>query len=339
MGAFAGRLTVLRFEPLEVELRALFQGCGVYDLGWRARIAVRGEDRLRWLNGMVTNTVQQLAEGEGNYSFFLNAQGRIQGDAFVYRRAKELLLDTTAEQVKPLMAHLDRFIIMDDVTLEDAGETSSGIGLAGPEVARVLTEAGLDVPTAADSIRFATSEWEGAEITVVALPDLLTPQFQILCPPEQVEKLWQRLEYGDAQKCGIEAVEALRILEGLPRFGVDMGDRDLPQETGQTRALNFNKGCYLGQEIVERIRSRGAVHRALRQFSLTGEVPALPADLTAGGKTVGRLTSAVSVPTVSGPASYALGIIRGEAVISGDPLTYNGGEAAVLDRPPAVVFS
>jgi folate-binding protein YgfZ len=340
LSAFAGRLTATQFLPLEGELHSMLQGCGIYDLGWRARIAVRGEDRLRWLSGMVTNAVQQLDEYAGNYSFFLNAQGRIQGDAFIFRDADQLLLDTSADQIEPLLAHLDRFIIMDDVTLEGLACESSSIGLAGPQAAAVLAGIGIATPDvhAESPMRFHAIEWDGIELTVIAQHGLLAPQFEITCPAADIGRLWQRLLGAGAQPCGIRAVEALRILDGLPRYGVDIIDRDLPQETSQTRALNFNKGCYLGQEIVERIRSRGAVHRALRQFSLRGEAPSLPADLVAGGKGVGKLTSAVSLVTASGPATYALGIVRLDGASRGETLTYNGGEAQVLDRPPSIVL-
>jgi folate-binding protein YgfZ len=339
--AFAGRLIARQFQHLEQELRSLLQDCGVFDLGWRSRIIVRGEDRLRWLSGMVTNGVQQLDAHGGNYSFFLNAQGRIQGDAFVYRGVEELLLDTTADQVGPLMAHLDRFIIMDDVTLEDLSQQSSAIGLAGPEAARMLAQIGVVGPEVSSGkpIRFHPVDWNGIELIVIAFQGLLTPQFEVICPAVHLGNLWQRLLDAGAQSCGIDAVEALRVVEGMPRYGVDITDRDLPQETSQTRALNFTKGCYLGQEIVERIRSRGAVHRALRQLSLRGKVPSLPIDLMAGGKIMGRITSAVSLVTASGPAAYALGIVRLDGASKGETLTYNGGEAQILDRPATIVFS
>ncbi|MGI8770866.1 MAG: hypothetical protein ACR2JE_05475, partial [Acidobacteriaceae bacterium] len=105
-GAFSGR---------ECELHALLGGTGIFDRGYRARIEVRGEDRSRWLNGMLTNNVQDLALGEGNYNFVLNAQGRIQGDCQTFRLADRLLLETDRNQVPALLAHLDHFIIMDDV--------------------------------------------------------------------------------------------------------------------------------------------------------------------------------------------------------------------------------
>jgi len=332
MTVFAGTSTAAQFGPLDGEISALLKGWGVFDLGWRGQIEVRGEDRLRWLSGMTTNAVQQLPEGEGNYSFFLNAQGRIQGDVFIYREAGRLVLDTSADQVGPIMAHLDRFIIMDDVVLGDQREEFTGIGLAGPQASPSIKALGLpELEISAGSpIRFASAQLGPSELTLVAFHGPLSNQYAIYASPEAVISLWQRLLDAGATACGVRAIEGLRVLEGLPRYGVDLGDRDLPQETGQTRALNFSKGCYLGQEIVERVRSRGAVHRTLRQFHVEGVAPQLPASLKVNDTVIGKLTSLVSLAG----KNYGLGIVRSDAVNGGMPLTYNGGVAIALDRPP-----
>ena len=312
-------------------------GCGVYDLGWVTHIAVRGEDRLRWLSGMVTNAVQQLPEGQGNYSFLLNAQGRIQGDAFVYHDTDHLVLAIDTDQEHKILAHLNHYIIMDDVELEGLCPQFESIGLAGTEAADVLQRLGLSVPELPlDATAMIHHQWlEGSAVTIVRVKMGETPRYEIWAKPAEIPGIWKQLIAGGAQPCGLDAVEALRILEGIPRYGIDLADRDLPQETSQTRALNFNKGCYLGQEIVERIRSRGAVHRSLRQFQLSGPLPSLPADLHAGDTAIGKLTSAVEIPWDGGNAIFAMGIVRTEALTRSDLLTYNGGTAVLLDRPPA----
>ena len=336
--AMAGRLTPLLFAPLADELRAFTRGCSIYDLGWMTHIAVRGEDRLRWLSGMVTNTVQQLEEGEGNYSFLLNAQGRIQGDVRVFREAEQLILAMEADRAARILAHLDTFIIMDDVTLENCGEQVSSIGIAGPTALELLGRFGVAPPalTASADAAFHRSRLCGIPIQIATIQSGETLRHEIWSDSSMLATLWGHLLTVGAQPCGLDAVEAWRILGGVPRYGVDINDRDLPQETSQARALNFTKGCYLGQEIVERIRSRGAVHRALRQFQLSGELPALPADLTAAGMSIGRLTSAVTVASPAGEAIYAMGIVRTEAITRGEPLTYNGGTAVPIDHPPAL---
>jgi len=130
-------------------------------------------------------------------------------------------------------------------------------------------------------------------------------------------------------------VDAFRIAEGIPAFGIDMVERDLPQETSQMRALHFSKGCYLGQEIVERIRARGNVHRHLRQFELTGSVPAGGAELTSeSGVICGHITSAAELKLASGSRVFALGMLKGEAEARNLPLAYGGGTARILASAP-----
>ena len=144
--------------------------------------------------------------------------------------------------------------------------------------------------------------------------------------------LWDVLLAAGAIPCGINAAEALRVLEATPRYGVDLGERYLPQETSQTRALHFAKGCYLGQEIVERIRSRGQVHRRLAQFTLSSEPATLPLELTAAGESapVGRITSTA----LYNGTRYGLGIVRDEAIQRHPVVDYPGGTATVLIHPP-----
>ena len=127
---------------------------------------------------------------------------------------------------------------------------------------------------------------------------------------------------------GAASLEALRIAEGIPAYGIDIAERDLPQETSQMRALHFSKGCYLGQEIVERIRSRGSVHRHLRPLELFGPVPAAGAELTLeDGAVAGQITSAAELPFTDGRRVFALGMIRGEAELRNQSFAYAAGEA------------
>ncbi len=153
------------------------------------------------------------------------------------------------------------------------------------------------------------------------------PRCQIWSTPEAVDTLRMELTNLGAVEVGPEALEALRVLEGTPLFGKDIRDRDLPQETAQTRALHFSKGCYLGQEIVERIRSRGNVRRSLTSFSLIGDVPALPATLEADGNPAGELTSVATLPDGT---HLALGYARHEALERNLPLLYPGGRATPI---------
>jgi folate-binding protein YgfZ len=329
-------LTPRVFDGLAGEMDSLLHSAGVSDLGWRGKILVTGSDRLRWLNGMVSNTVQSLPDGEGNYSFLLSVQGRIQGDGYVYRRAGDLLLDTGLDQIPALMRHLDHFIIMDDVELADVSHQWTALSLAGPGAPRVLATLGFaPSPSSVGNARLFSARIGEVPCTIVEAYHVAVPRFELWFAPEHVLAVWETLQAAGATPCGVEAMEALRVLEATPLYGVDLNDRDLPQETGQARALNFSKGCYLGQEIVERIRSRGKVNREFRQFALQGAQPAqLPTDLRSGEQSVGRITSTASL---SGTGLVGLGFIRVEVVERNAEIAYDGGVATALAAPPEVL--
>jgi folate-binding protein YgfZ len=333
----SGALTPRVFDGVPGEMDSLLHSAGVSDLGWRGKILVTGSDRLRWLNGMVSNTVQSLPEGEGNYNFLLSVQGRIQGDGYVYRRPNDLLLDTGLDQVPALMRHLDHFVVMDDVELADVSAQWTALSLAGPQASHVLATLGLPAPaSAAVNPRFTSARIGEVPCLVVEAYRVSVPSYELWFAPEQVLAVWETLQAAGANPCGLEATETLRVMEATPLYGVDLNDRDLPQETTQARALNFSKGCYLGQEIVERIRSRGKVNRQFRQFALQGAVPShLPIDLQSGEQPVGRITSTATVLSTGKQQVLALGFIRVEAIESHAKITYDGGVASVLATPPS----
>jgi folate-binding protein YgfZ len=288
---------------------------------------------------MLTNNIQGLAESAGNYSFVLNAQGRILGDCDTYSLADHLLVVTDRSQIPALMAHFDHFIIMDDVALEDISSTRTALGLAGPLAPQLLAALGVTLPASTPG-----SHWL-MQTRICGVPVQLTaqltggyagqsPRFELWCASESVRMLWDVLLAAGAVPCGLRAAEALHVLEATPRYGIDMTDRYLPQETSQTRALHFAKGCYLGQEIVERIRSRGAVHRRLAQFTLSSEPASLPLELTAAADNAvaGRITSTARY----NGTRYGLGVVRSEAVERQPALDYPGGTATLVTHSPFV---
>jgi folate-binding protein YgfZ len=336
LSIYAGSLTPRFFSAIQHELTAALSAVACFDLGYRSRIRITGEDRLRWLNGMVSNAIQTLPEGQGNYNFILNAQGRIQGDGYIYRRADDLLLDTDRSQTARLLAHLDHFIIMDDVELQTLDEITTGIGLFGPGAEKLLASLGLNI-SSQQPLNFVEVALAGTPATLVHTYGNLRPRFELWFHPEHTLTIWHTLLSAGATPIGVDAVEGLRVLEGTPRFGIDISDRHLPQETAQARALNFTKGCYLGQEIVERIRSRATVHRTVRQFRVNGAAPVAPVDLHAEGSqsaSIGQLTSIaeVSVPEFQG--TLAIGSIRTEVLERKSIVSYKGGTLTVLDHPP-----
>ncbi len=316
-----------------LQLTALLHGAGVSRLDGTGWIRVTGGDRSRWLNGMTTNAVEQLAPAAGAYSFFLNAQGRIQGDGYIFAQPDSLLIETASSQLPTLIPYLDRYIIMDDVELTDISGTWSGLSVIGPQSASLLAQLGLPVAVELNPLELRHFTWNNAAVTVIHSYNPLVARYEIWADAATIDSLFQSLHSAGAVPATPESIEDLRILEATPRYAVDIRDRELPQETGQTRALHFAKGCYLGQEIVERIRSRGNVHRIFHAFRLEGGVPSTGTVLEAAGKPVGELTSVAVIPVKGSQLQLALGYVRREALDRGEPLTYPGGTAVPVTSP------
>ena len=312
--------TTSDFGDVRAEFQSLLSGCGLYDLSASAKIAVTGSDRVRWLNGMATNNVRDLSPGHGVYAFLLNAQGRIQADLYVFQRGDSLLVDAERGQREKVLQLFDRYIIADDVEIADVSDKLTALGLSGPESRNILERAGITVPDLA-SLELCSPKCNCAcdclQCTLVRGDDTAGTSYQLWLAPDTLKSTWDALVAAGATPVGADALELRRISFGIPKFGVDIRERDLPQETGQTRALNFTKGCYLGQEIVERIRSRGAVHRQFSAFSVEGTLPEPGAKILAGEKDekeVGEITSSAILPLPGGDRPVALGYLRREAV-------------------------
>ena len=332
-----GVLSPVQLDAFPAEIAALASDAALHDLGWLRRIKVRGEDRFRWLSGMVTNTVNDLGPAAGAWNLVLNAQGRILGDLTVWRKNDKLEIEFTAGQAERLLAHLEHFILMDDVELVPR-EDKTAIGLTGPRAGQVLARLGL--PPLAAAMTHVAADWNGLHLRVRRGFGTLADHYELWTTTATVGKLWKYLVTGGATPVGFNALEAFRIAEGIPAYGIDMMERYLPQEISQTRALHFNKGCYLGQEIVERIRSRGLVHRHLLHLELDGPVPPAGTALTLEGAEAGHITSACELPLPAGIRRFALAMVRTEAEARNLPLQYAAAEAAgtarLLAGPPTL---
>ena len=334
---YRGAATAARFSDPRTEFDALRTGCGVYDLGFRAKISLTGGDRARWLNGMVTNNIRDLAQGHGVYAFLLNPQGRILGDMVAYNLGESLLVDTDRGQLEKILATFDHYIIMDDVEVENLSDKLTAVGVRGPSSRAILQGAGLKIPELMPLQTFRLQcdcECGCLDCTIVRGEDPAHEAYEVWVAPQFVEQLWKALLAAGATPVGAEAREMDRIASGIPLYGVDIRERDLPQETEQARALNFSKGCYVGQEIVERIRSRGNVHRKFIGFvSQNGSPITVGAKVmigdAAGDKEVGEITSATTLPL----QSIALGYIRREHAIPHKEVTIAGAKAWVAALP------
>ncbi len=314
------------------EFQALVSAAGVYDLSSRAKVSLTGSDRTRWLNGMVTNNVRDLAPGHGVYAVLLNPQGHILGDLYAYHRGESLLVDTDASQVDKIVAVFDKYIIMDDVEVANVTDQLTAIGIAGPTSRELLQAAGFDVPEL-KPLQFVETTCHQISLTAVRGDNPRVESFELWLAPGDREKVYEMLVEAGAKAVGTPALDLLRIAAGIPRYGVDIRERDLPQETGQERALNFSKGCYVGQEIVERIRSRGQVRRTFAGFEVHGELPAPRSKIQVDGRDVGEITSAASLPLAGGERRVALGYIRREVATPGKQVEAGGSVANLANLP------
>ncbi len=311
MAEYSGVETAASYGDPDAEYRALVGSCGAFDLGWRGKILFTGEDRVRWLNGMTTNNVRDLEQDHGNYNFLLNAQGRIQGDLYVYNRGEYLLGDTERWQLEKLIPLLDRFIIMDDVEISDGSDKLVSIGVQGPGATGLLKQVGIQ-PPCADPMVVCDLDWNGVGISVTRMASDVAVTYEVWLSAEKAATFWDALLAAGADPVGTLALEKFRVTVGVPKYGKDIRDKDLPQETAQEHALNFTKGCYLGQEIVERIHSRGLVHRRFSGFFLDAAAPP-GTKLVSGEKAMGEITSVERVATETGEKILALGYVRREA--------------------------
>src|SRR5271154_5657383 len=222
LASYQGVLTPAVLSDTDQELAALTASAGIYDFGYLAFLRVGGNDRVRWLNGMVTNAVQSLEEKHCNYSFLLNAQGRILGDATIYTFSDHLLLQTGRDQIARLAAHLDHFIIMDEVELHELDASTTVLGIAAPRSEEILASLGL-VPPGENALTEA--KLFGIDVTLVHAHSPVVPQFELWVPAVSVPSIWSALVAAGATPSGVAAVEALRILSATPLYGVDIQER------------------------------------------------------------------------------------------------------------------
>jgi aminomethyltransferase len=308
------------------ELNALVAACGIHRPE-RALISLGGRDRVRWLNGMVSNNIRDLAPGHGVYAFVLNVQGHIQGDLYAFNRGETLLLQMERSQSQALLQIFRKYIIMDKAEIEDLSEKIAVFGLTGPKSGDVLASLGLGKELG--SLQLSDVTWNGTTGTLLRGDNENFPNYELWIPADKAGPVWNALLEAGAVEVHEQTLEMFRILCGIPKVGQDIRERTLPQETGQERALNFNKGCFIGQEIVERIRSRGAVHRTFVGFELEGPVPAAGTKIQSEGKDVGEITTVAEEPLNN--KRVALGYVRREFLAPDKTLT--AGEARVKATP------
>jgi len=305
---------------------ALREHAAWLDLSGRGKIRASGEDRARLLHAMTTNQVETLQPGEGCYAFFLSAQGRILADANLLCFEDHFLLDTEPETRTKVYEHLDRYIIADDVALEDQTDRVATLAIEGPEAGAALARLGAPQPVAP----YSSAPWSYGTITgtIARLDTTGRGGFFLMIPVEEKQAVISQLTDAGFPAATAEDARVVRIESGRPRYGEEITERYLVQETDQLGAVNFSKGCYLGQEIVERVRSRAQIHRVLRRLEIdTSEPPAAGTKLKSGDADAAEIASAVFSPSLG--KTVALAYVRTQFAEPDTKISLNGASARV----------
>jgi folate-binding protein YgfZ len=334
-----GQEVVAHYGDWLAEYAALRQGAGVLDLSFRGRLCALGADAQRFLNGQVTNNVKDLQIGQGCYAALVSAKGRLQSDLNIYRLESEMLLDFEPGLSESVAQRLEKFIIAEDVQVRDVAAHCGLLSVQGPMAAEVLGRLSprFVLPRMPMTVTKAEEPAFG-EIYLTSQPRLRTQGCDLFVPVAAMQAAAAQLNDRGARLCGWQALETARVEAGIPRFGADMDETNLAPEALDTRAISYSKGCYIGQEVIARIRTYGQVARALRELRLGGQekdLPARGAKLFLGEKEAGHITSAVWSPALQ--AVIALGYVRREANQTGTELLVQTASgkipARIVDLP------
>jgi folate-binding protein YgfZ len=317
---------------LLADYNALTHSAGVADVSDRTQVELTGQDRAKFLHNLCTNEVRKLAPGAGCEAFLLNAQGHILGHVYVFAGERSHVLDSVPGQGEKIVAHLDRYLIREDVQLADRSGVWGELLLAGPESPALLGRCGVSAPPQA-RLAHVDVELAGVRVSIRRVELVLPVAYLISCELSAVAAVSQALQSQEARACGPEAVEAARIEAGQPFYGRDIHDRSLPQEVARdAQAISFVKGCYIGQETVARIDALGHVNRTLAGVKFAGErVPESGAELVRDGQSVGQVISAVFSPRLSAP--LALAYLRRGSNTPGTRLESPVGPGEVVSLP------
>jgi len=337
-------------DPL-AEHAALREAVGVLDLSFRSRLCLTGADRQKFLNGQVTNNVKDLKVGEGCYAALVSAKGKLQSDLNIYVLENEILLDFEPGYSAAVAERLEKYVIADDVNVVDVAPDYGLLSIQGPKAAEALTAILIrapDLQPTPDPSREGnwpmvggtpiSSSGEGAfaplptrpmnlvsvkstilgELYWVNLPRLGTSGFDLFVPTASLGAVTEKLLHAGkavgGRACGWQALETARIEAGIPRFGVDMDETNLaPEAAIEARAISYSKGCYIGQEVIARIRTYGQVAKSLhglRFADSTKVLPKLGDKLYLGEKEIGYITSATASPALK--SNIGLAYVRRE---------------------------
>jgi len=318
---------------MDSEILAVRQSCGLLRADFRSVLRVVGADRSIFLQGMLSNDVAKLAPGQGCLSALLTQQAKLVSDLRVLILAEEIWLDVPALRATVVREALERFIVADDVEFAEADMCQPLVSLEGPQAARVVLAVFGEALDRLDPYGHRPASFDGITVRIAAVTHTGEAGLLVLGPPSHTASVIDKCLAAGAEAVGSEAIDVLRIEAGIPCFGRDMNDTSLVSEVGLEGAFSFTKGCYLGQEVVERVAARGQVQKKLVGLICEGDrPPTTGSTLLAADKEVGLITSAAWSPSLK--VVIALGYVRREHWDVGNMLQIAaGGRARVAALP------
>jgi folate-binding protein YgfZ len=338
-------------EPPEASLaeyHKLRNVCGLLDLGGRGRLCLTGSDRVSFLHGQITQDIKSLSNGQGAFAALVDAKGKIQSDLNVYILKDEILLDFEKGFTQTIIQRLEHHLVSEDVEIVDPSEFYSLLSLQGPKSIQALKVVFPDAEIPEDAWHFTEQGNDDGSIYICRRPRFGNDGFDVFIPESQKETFQGQLKSTVMAQGGSEvgeiASELARIQSGVPRMGIDMTSDHLVQETGLTSsAISFRKGCYIGQEVISRIRTVGKVNKSLCRLSFDA-VPVLQGEsnmaLMADGKEAGTITSLAEIPGQD-PQVVGLGYVKRAFLADCDSLCLPGMggntvRVQILGEPSAV---
>ena len=295
------------YKGLEAEYEALHGACAIFDLSDRGRLEVAGPDRVRFLNSQVSNDLGGLVSGRGIQAAVLNRQSKVQALLWLFAFEDHLLIDLEPGLAGPLAERLAKYRVADRVEFASTRDGHTLFSIQGPKAHETAASAlGAPLP-ALDLGAHVQLHWRGHAVSVLSVPRTSRGGLDLAIPRDAGADLWEAFVQAGAVPAGWLALETGRIEAGLPRYGADVTAEHLLAEAGVPEAVSYSKGCYIGQEVVARVKSRGHVNRL--RTGLVSDGPAFPSDpVFDGSQMLGGVTSAAWSPQLG--RHLAMAVLR-----------------------------
>jgi folate-binding protein YgfZ len=331
---FYGCALPQRFSGFEKEYWAAKRAVSIFDTNWQAIVFLTGRDRVSYLHAISSQDIRGLAAGRGTLAVLLNPQGHILAELEVYALPENLLVLTHAAFRERTVATLKKYVIGSQVQIDDQTDRLGSLAMAGPRALETLAEVCAVALNEVPDMSVVESSIDGAPCYWLKRSLFSEPGAQLISGRETLAVVWDKLlpavRARGGEPIGMDALNALRLEAGIPWFPADFNDAMIPHEAAiEGTHIAFHKGCYTGQEIVERVRSRGHVNRKrVRLRFSTATPPPAGAKLRVNGAEVGSVTSAAFSPQAG--AAIGMGYVRREQFTVGSCVDYEGGTATVV---------